>query len=331
MAWAVARGGASIIGSKMQSDAASTAAQTQANAANRATELQQQNYQSNWSAQAPYRSAGYNALAQLQWLMGMQPSAYSLGQTVGTSATGLTPSAIGNLERAEASGIDPSLIGDLQAIYAKWDAEDAAKAGQQQASISPSEAGFVPTGQFGSLNQTFNADSLKNDPGYQYRMDEANKALQRSAAAKGGLLSGGTLRGLSSLNQNLASQEYQNAYNRFSNDQTTRYNRLANLAGLGQTATNMTGQLGQASTNAISDYMTQAANANAAGTLGKASAWNSGIQSAINGINNYNTWNQLMGNNSSNSNQNSYDLGSGSIYDPNSNSVNVTGSSWYGD
>lgn len=49
---------------------------------------------------------------------------------------------------------------------------------------------------------------------YQFRVDEANKGAQRSAAEHGTLLSGGFQAALARLNQNLASEETQNIYNR---------------------------------------------------------------------------------------------------------------------
>ena len=57
---------------------------------------------------------------------------------------------------------------------------------------------------------------LANDPGVQFRMDEGRKALEASAAAKGGLLSGPTLAALQRQGQELSSQEYGNAWNRAS-------------------------------------------------------------------------------------------------------------------
>lgn len=56
-------------------------------------------------------------------------------------------------------------------------------------------------------------DVLK-DPGFQFRMDQGRKALEASAAGKGVLRAGGTLKDLLSYGQNFASQEYGNVFNR---------------------------------------------------------------------------------------------------------------------
>ena len=84
----------------------------------------------------------------------------------------------------------------------------------------------------------FSADKFQTDPGYAFRLSEGMKALDRTAAARGGLLSGATLKGAQRFNQDLASQEYQNAYNRYNTDYNMRLGPLQTLAGYGQGATN---------------------------------------------------------------------------------------------
>ena len=71
---------------------------------------------------------------------------------------------------------------------------------------------------------------LQMDPGYGFRLSEGLKALDRQAAARGGLISGGALKAAQRYGQDVASQEFGNAYN-----------RLAGLAGVGQTATGAMG------------------------------------------------------------------------------------------
>ena len=65
----------------------------------------------------------------------------------------------------------------------------------------------------------FTMADFQADPSYQFRMDQGMKALQNSAAAKGGLLGGNTLKGIQDYSQGLASTEYGNAYNRFTQNQ----------------------------------------------------------------------------------------------------------------
>ena len=119
---------------------------------------------------------------------------------------------------------------------------------------------------YGALNQQFNYDQ-NTDPGTQFRIAMANKALERSAAAKGNLMSGGTLKALAGYNQDMASQEYQNAYGRWKANQDTTYNRLAGIAGLGQTSVQATGQAGQNYAQMFGQNTMGAANAQAAANI----------------------------------------------------------------
>jgi hypothetical protein len=56
---------------------------------------------------------------------------------------------------------------------------------------------------------------MEQDPGYAFRLAEGQKAIDRSAAAKGGLQSGAALKAAAEYGQSMGSQEYGNAYNRF--------------------------------------------------------------------------------------------------------------------
>jgi hypothetical protein len=89
--------------------------------------------------------------------------------------------------------------------------------------------------------------NLMEDPGYAFRLEQGQKALERSAAARGGLISGNTGGALQRFGQGLASQEYQAAYDRA----LGRYNTTAALAGIGQTATNQMGTAGGNYANAV--------------------------------------------------------------------------------
>jgi hypothetical protein len=95
----------------------------------------------------------------------------------------------------------------------------------------------------------FTMQQFQADPGYAFRMQEGLKALDRSAAARGGLLSGATLKGAQRYGQDLGSQEYTNAFNRYQIERQARLNPLQSLAGMSQTAantlTNAAGQYGQ--------------------------------------------------------------------------------------
>ena len=97
----------------------------------------------------------------------------------------------------------------------------------------------------------FGMEQFQADPGYSFRMDEGMKALERSAAARGGLLSGSAMKGIQRFGQGLASDEYANAFNRYQTERNARLNPLQSLAGVGQTATQQIGQAGQAMTSGM--------------------------------------------------------------------------------
>jgi hypothetical protein len=118
---------------------------------------------------------------------------------------------------------------------------------------------------------------VRNTPGYQFRLDEGLKALDRSAAARGGLLSGATLKGAQRYGQDYASNEYTNAYN-----------RTANLAGVGQTAANNLGSYGQAYATNVGNSLADAANARASGYVGSANAISNAFGGVSNAFTNYN-------------------------------------------
>lgn len=108
------------------------------------------------------------------------------------------------------------------------------------------------------------------DPGYQFRLAEGNKAIERSAAARGLLGSGATLKAANNYAQDVASQEYGNYWN-----------RLAGLAGVGQAATNTGIAAGQASTANVMNAYQNMGNARASSYANTGSAINQGINNVL--------------------------------------------------
>lgn len=132
-----------------------------------------------------------------------------------------------------------------------------------------------------SMNYTpFGMDQFTQDPGYQFRLTEGMKALDRTAAARGGLLSGATLKGAQRYGQDLGSQEFQNAFNRAQIERAARLQPLQSLAGVGQTAagtlTNAAGAYGAQTGQNLQDV----ASARASGYLGGTNALSSALGQA---------------------------------------------------
>ena len=82
----------------------------------------------------------------------------------------------------------------------------------------------------------FGMEQFQADPGYQFRMSEGLKALERSASARGILQSGGTLKDITRFGQDAASQEYQNAFQRYLAERQQKLQPLEFRIGLGQGA-----------------------------------------------------------------------------------------------
>lgn len=202
-----------------------------------------------------------------------------------------------------------------------------------QAAAGTLQQGLVPGGTF---NKTPTAADIQIDPGYQWRQQQGELALGRSAAARGGAISGAASKDLANYSQGLASQEYANAFNRYEQSTQNRYQNLfgvanqglaagstqgANLlnskefgAGLTTGAANsdlganqFAGQIGlqgasQMGANTLSgaeaqgNLLTGGAAAKAGGIVGGSNALTSGLSGAANSVSGAMTLSQLLKN-----------------------------------
>lgn len=189
--------GSSLIGA----NAAGQAASTQADAANRAADLQYKQYQENVVRQKPFYDVGVNALPEL----------------------------------VQASKYTPFTMGQFQ-----------------------------------------------QDPGYAFRLKEGQQALDRTAASRGGLISGGALKAAQRYGQEMGSQEYTNAFNRYQLERQARLGPLQALTGMSQTTANTLGTAGQNMASNVGEAYQGAANARASGYVGGANAITSGLGTYLN-------------------------------------------------
>lgn len=128
----------------------------------------------------------------------------------------------------------------------------------------------------------FGMEQFQADPGYGFRLSEGLKALERSSAAGGNLLSGSTLKGIVRYGQGTASQEFQNAFNRAQIERQARMNPLQSLAGVGQTATQqLSQQAGQFGSN-MAEAIGAGGQARASGYIGTANAVGGGLNQYLN-------------------------------------------------
>lgn len=139
---------------------------------------------------------------------------------------------------------------------------------------------------------SFGAQDFQQDPGYQFRQAEAQKAIERSAAGAGGLSSGATLDELMQRSQNIAGQEYGNAFNRSLQgyganlqragmEQGAQQDYLRNLFGVseqGRGTANTLAGMGQQYGGDIADLIMGKQRALAGGELGAGQAYSGGLQ-----------------------------------------------------
>lgn len=145
-------------------------------------------------------------------------AAGAAGKTItDTAATGAT-NALSAADLANAR-LDP---------YAKSGAD----------ATSTLDAGLADGGQFATK---FGASNIPTDDGYAFREQQGELAQQRAAAARGTVSGGGFAKALEDYAQGNASQEYQNAFNRFTTERAARVGALQDLAHTGLTASTTQG------------------------------------------------------------------------------------------
>jgi hypothetical protein len=225
------------------------------------------------------------------------------GAIVGSAVVGAGASAIAGSKAASAQkSAARSASADTRAQLAQQQAQYE----QDRADLAPyREAGYTALGQIGTgtanggdFNRSFTMDDYQADPGHAFRLSEGSKALDASAAARAGVLSGGAAKALARYSQDYASNEYGNAYSRWASNTTDRYNRLASIAGVGQTATNTgiaAGQANQAAqaagTQAIADNTLATGNARASSYVNTGNA----IANGVNNVGQYFALKDLYG------------------------------------
>ena len=195
----------------------------------------------------------------------------------------------------------------------------------------------IPLNLPAALNlQAFNPtqEDIQIDPGYAWRLQQGQQAIERSAAARGNYLSGGTARALEDYAQGQASQEYQNAYTRAQGQYTTGINaqtqnyaagvdtalqnfnatrvnrgdlwsRLSGLSGTGQNSATTLGNLGSSyaanvannltnTATNVGNLTTSAAASQAAGQVASTNAWTNALSQLVNQLNSQQTLSALL-------------------------------------
>ncbi len=119
------------------------------------------------------------------------------------------------------------------------------------------------------LDQT----QIQLEPGYQFGLRQGQQALDRQTAAAGGRISGAALKAAAQYGTDYATSGYGAAYARANSARTDRLNRLAALAGVGQTATENVAAHGANTSGRNSALMVAAGDNAGAATMAKANIW----------------------------------------------------------
>lgn len=331
MSGMIAAAAVTVVGGVLQSKAAGRAASTQADAARDAGALLAESDRQSLALQreifnqqradiAPFRQAGLTAQNQLMTYLGLAPTAggmapitqfdeagynramdsYNQGLSAGTGVPGQGTFTPGYYQD---SGQDSggSVYIDPTFTPAPAPAPGAAGAGMAM----PTRDQFTTTMQadqlnvdpnaadFGKYARDFGMQDFQQDPGYAFRMSEGMKALDRQAAARGGLISGSALKAAQRFGQDLGSQEYGAAFDRYQVNRTNQLNPLMGLFGAGQLATNTLGGYGanfasgaantmRTGATAQANALGAAGQARASGYVGQANALNAGLSGISN-------------------------------------------------
>ena len=270
---AVASAGAGLVGAFTQANAAENAAYGQSQAALGAQRLSQSQFDQNRLDQMPWLQAGgagVTTLAQLLGLGGMKSREQILKELTTAATERGTPAgggytygdgSRGGLATRLRQGVTPeSLAMEADKLY-----------GSQQANTANAP-----------LLQTFKPGDLVNEPGYQFGLGEDNKTIERAAKARGTYMAAATVKELLRYGQDYAGTKYNDAYNRFNQDQSNIYNRLAGISGTGQSSAQSVGGMGMANAQNVGNLMTGAANARGAAGMAGANAWSNALTGGAN-------------------------------------------------
>ena len=269
MGWATAAViGANIIGgavsSKQKSKAINRAATTQAAASRNAQDTVRQNFLDTVDLLRPRMAAGDAAIGQMMFELGLSDSPQipqaAMGQ-IGPQRSDYgayleqNPDVAAEASRQAGFGFQDGgvpLSYDVNGDYTMQPEEYAAfhyeRFGQNEGRelpnvIQPGQAAQPGQGQ-GQGDPEGRFDRFRETPGYQFQMEEGLRAVEGSAAARGGLLRGSTLQRLQQTGQGIADQTY-NQY----------FNRLAGLAGIGGQATNAVAAAGERQASSIANLI----------------------------------------------------------------------------
>lgn len=254
MTWgAVAVVGAAVVGGVASNSAAKKGAAAQGKATDAAIGEQQRQYDTAREDQRGYREVGSQALQALSGELGLGGQAGQRAESREEIRSRLAPDF--TWAGYGGNGVDDA---GLDA------ATEREMAYQKQAGYG---TGVAPTP---GARPDYAAEALR-EPGYQFGLQQGQQALDRRIAAMGGRVSGASLKAAARYGTDYGASGYNAAYQRGQD----RLNRLASLAGVGQSATQASSAAGGQRANAISGLLSSQGDANAAAGMAQGNIWRS--------------------------------------------------------
>lgn len=279
--------GAALLGSAIIGGiAANKAAKSQAAAADRSAQMEREMFEKQMQLQEPFRQAGLSAQQRYLNYLGLGSQAptartqqeirNALAAQYMKNVPGGEPQSYydsneGWMTRQPSSTQEIDEAGLSSAIQAEMDKDARAQREYEAMKASP---------EFGKYTRDFGMEDFQQDPGYAFRMSEGLKALDRQAAARGGLISGAALKGAQRYGQEAASQEYMNAFNRYQTNRANQLQPLESLMGRSQTASNVLGAAGK-------NYASSAGQAIQNAGTARGSAYIGGTNALLNAVGQY--------------------------------------------
>lgn len=140
------------------------------------------------------------------------------------------------------------------------------------------------TGPNGSLGRQFTATDFHQSPGYQFDLQQGLDAINNSQSVRGGALSGGAQKAMGNYAEQQANNGFQQAYNNFTQNQNQNFGQLSALSGQGLQAVGGLGQLGSNYATGMNQNIVNQGMASAQEALGKAGAFEGGVNSLMQGV-----------------------------------------------
>lgn len=229
MTWGAVGGAAvSVIGGALLGGGSKSAERAAKDSAARAQFAQEAAQRQSLAAVAPYQETGQAATKKLSQLLGIaDPEGYAAKPTLQQFEDQLRDehfrkygkdygrnSNIANQNRVAKAMYDQAM--------SKW--ETGREQYLKDNPVDPSEA---------SLLKNFTNEDFVRDPGYEFRQAEGEKGINRALSARGGFNSGAALKALDKYNQDYASNEFSNAYNRDAANKARTFSFLSGASGQG--------------------------------------------------------------------------------------------------